>query len=256
MNIQQSKTIIITGAGRGIGRGLALWFAGKKVRVVIAEVNKHEGEQTAERITQSGGEAVFIETDVSSVPSVNRCVERTLDMYGQIDGLVNNAAISPGGSFLETSYELWQKTLSVNLTGVFLMGQAVAKWMAEHSVRGRIVNMASVNSFSAEKGACSYISSKGGVNQLTKAMAVDLAKYHIHVNAIAPGPVLTEQNQHLFEDEPLKTSLRKSLLTDRVGTPEDVAAAVEFLLFGESGYMNGTTIIVDGGYMAYARFDS
>jgi NAD(P)-dependent dehydrogenase (short-subunit alcohol dehydrogenase family) len=253
--LNSAKTIIITGAGRGIGKGLALWFADKNMQVVIAEVNKQDGQNVAETIAASGGEAVFIETDVSSVRSVQLCVERAIETFGKIDGLVNNAAISPGGSFLETTYDLWQKTMDINLTGVFLMSQAAAKWMVEHSVHGKIVNIASINSFAAEKNACSYVSSKGGVNLLTKSMAVDLAPYHINVNAVAPGAVLTEHTENYFESEPIKTALAKSMLTNRIGTPRDIAPAVEFLLSEESRYVNGTTVVVDGGYLAYVRMD-
>lgn len=245
------KTIIITGAGRGIGRGLAFWFATKQMQVVIAEVNKQEGENTAEHIASLGGEAVFIETDVSSEQSVNNCVKKTVDLYGKVDGLINNAAISEQCSFLETSYDLWQKTLNINLTGVFLMSQAVTKWMVENSFRGKIVNIASINSFVAEVDSCAYVSSKGGVNMLTKAMAVDLAKHHINVNAIAPGAILTGHNKGYSKNEP---SLTKYLLTDQIGSPDDIAATAEFLLSNESKYINGSTITVDGGYMAYARW--
>ena len=255
MDSLNGKTIIVTGGGCGIGKGIITRFASRKARVVIADINETEGNNTAKMVKSSGGEALFVKTDVASEQSVQQCVEQAVDVYGSIDYLVNNAAISQGLSFLETPVELWRKTIDINLTGVFLMSRAVVKWMIDHHVSGSIVNMASINSFFAEKNACPYVSSKGGVHMLTKSMAVDLAPYRIRVNAVAPGPIVTEYNKAVFEEEPLQTTLPKNMLADGPGTPNDVAEAVEFLLIGQSGFINGTTLIVDGGFLAYARMD-
>ena len=222
---------------------------------MIADVRREEGESVCSEISLAGGEAFFVETDVTSPQSVERLIEEVDKRFGRLDVLVNNAAISRGDSFLYTSLEKWRATIEVNLTGVFLTGQKAAWYMIRRGIRGRIVNIASTNAFASEKGACPYVASKGGVNQLTKAMAVDLAEYGITVNAVAPGPVLTEANAGTFTLKPLSEAFARAIPAGGPGRPEDVAAAVGFLASDECRFINGATLLVDGGYLAYSRFE-
>ena len=127
--------------------------------------------------------------------------------------------------------------------------------MIEKKTKGKVINIASVNSFAAEKNACPYVASKGGVHQLTKSMAVDLAQYGINVNAIAPGPIMTENNEQSFKSEPTATGIRKGVPLGHSGNPMDIASVAEYLSSDDCKYINGTTIVVDGGYTAYLRQD-
>jgi NAD(P)-dependent dehydrogenase (short-subunit alcohol dehydrogenase family) len=250
-----NKVVIVTGSGRGIGRGIAEWFADRRAVVILAEVDEQAGREAERTIRERGGEAMFVLTDVGSPESVNDAVSRVLERCARIDVLINNAAISQGDSILTTSYEKWSRTLAVNLTGVFLMSQAAAKAMIRNQTAGSIINIASTNAFTAEKNHCSYVASKGGVLMLTKSMAVDLAEYGIRVNAVAPGPILTEQNRDYFEREPLRTGIRRGVPLGHPGKAVDVAAAAGFLASEEATFMTGTTLVVDGGFLSYARFN-
>jgi glucose 1-dehydrogenase len=251
----KDKVVVITGSGRGIGRGIAKWFSKENARVIIAEIDQKLGGNTLNEIQSAGYEALFIKTDVSSEDSVSRCLNTIHEHYGKIDVLINNAAISQGDSFLATSLKKWKRTIDINLTGAFIMGQNVSKYMIEHSINGKIINISSINAYAAEKNACPYVASKGGINQLTKSMAVDLAPYNITVNAIAPGPIITEFNKNDFDTQPTKNAIEKGVPKGKPGNPIDVAVASGFLASEETNYINGTTLTVDGGFMSYLRMD-
>jgi 3-oxoacyl-[acyl-carrier protein] reductase len=262
------KVAIVTGAGRGIGRAIALRLAADGARVVVAE-RDDSGAAVAEELRAAIRETppaaagaandadggLFVRTDVSDPRSVAGLVSATVNRWGRIDVLVNNAAVSLGEAFLDTSLETWNTTLAVNLTGAFLCGQAVARTMVERAIRGRIVNVASVNSHAAERCAASYVASKGGLAQLTRAMAVDLGPHAITANAVAPGPIETEATAALFAEQPYCTGIERGVPLARPGTAREVAAAVRFLVSDEAAFVNGTTLVVDGGFLAYARLD-
>jgi 3-oxoacyl-[acyl-carrier protein] reductase len=245
---------VVTGAGRGIGRAIAARLAASGARVVIAE-RDGSGEQAAAALRERGAEAICVLTDVSDPEQVGVLVERTRSDLGEIDVLVNNAAVSLGESFLETSLETWSRTIAVNLTGPFLCAQAVARAMVGAGTRGRIVNVASINSFAAERRAASYVASKGGIAMLTKAMAVDLAGHGIRVNAVAPGPIRTEATAALFDAEPYRSAIVQGVPLGRSGDAAEVAAAVHFLASEEASFVTGETLVVDGGFIAYLRMD-
>jgi len=248
----KGKISIVTGGGQGIGRGIAIRFAREGSAIVIAQRGSKTADETVKMIRENGGEAVFIQTDLTQPPTIDALVRQTLDVYGRIDVLVNNAAVAGGnGPFLDIPLEEWKRIIDINLTGTFLCSQAVARQMARDEIRGRIINIGSLDSFIAERHAAAYAASKGGVLMLTKAMAVDLAEHGILVNCIAPGSIRVERNAPNYDTEPLRTSLRKGIPLRHTGRPEDIGAIAVFLASDETDFMTGASIVVDGGFSAY-----
>jgi NAD(P)-dependent dehydrogenase (short-subunit alcohol dehydrogenase family) len=252
----KNKIAIITGGGKGIGQGISTRFAEEGAEVVIAQRSKVSAESTAENISTAGGSVLVIPTDLAEPASIEAMVKKVINEFGRIDILVNNAARAGGnGPFLEISLESWQRVIDVNLTGLFYCSQLVARHMVEQKNCGRIINIGSLDSFIAEKNASAYAASKGGVLMLTKAMAVDLAAYGILVNCIAPGSIRVERNAPYYDKEPLRTALAKGIPLGHTGLPEDIAAAAVFLASDDSKFINGTSLVVDGGFTAYLRAD-
>jgi NAD(P)-dependent dehydrogenase (short-subunit alcohol dehydrogenase family) len=250
------KVAIVTGAGRGIGRAIATRLAIEGAKVVIAEMNIKSGEEVAVYLQSCGHEAIAIPVETNNQEFVERMVKDVLYHYGKVDILVNNAGIAGGnGPFLDIKFDVWEKVINVNLTGVFLCSQAVARVMVNQNIEGSIINIGSLDSFAAERGAAAYAASKGGVLILTKAMAVDLASYKIRVNCIAPGSIRVERNASRFDSEPLNTTLPRAIPLGHPGKPEDIAAAAAFLASADSKFITGTSLMVDGGYSAYVRVD-
>ncbi|MFW6033894.1 MAG: SDR family NAD(P)-dependent oxidoreductase [bacterium] len=243
--------VIVTGAGRGIGQAIAWRLARDGWQVVAVDVDESSLAATA-----SSTERVHpVTADISAPAAAARLVREAAEHVGEVDVLVNNAAVSLGESFLETRRQTWQRTLDVNLTGTFACGQAFARWLVEHRRPGRIINLASANSYAAERGAASYVASKGGVLSLTRAMAVDLAPYGILVTAVAPGPIRTSHTAPVFDAPPVRDGIARGVPLGRAGTPEEVAGAVAFLAGADATFVTGTALVVDGGYLGYARFD-
>lgn len=244
--------VIVTGAGRGIGRAVALRFARDGWQVVAVDVDEASVHDTA---SHGGRPVLAVVADVSEPAGAHAAMAAAVDHAGGVDALVNNAAVSLGESFLETRPETWRRTVEVNLTGTFLCGQAVARWLVANGRGGRIVNLASTNSYAAERDAASYVATKGGVLALTRAMAVDLAPHQILVNAVAPGPIRTEHTAAAFDRDPARRGIAGGVPLGRPGTPDEVAGVVNFLCSEDATFLTGAALVVDGGYLAYARFD-
>ena len=247
------KTALITGGGRGIGRGIALRFAQEGAAVAIVQRDEPSARATVDAVVAAGGVAIAPgRTDVSVPEQVARAVSTTIAHFGTIDILINNAGIAgANGPFLDVTFSAWQRIIDVNLSGMFLCGQAVARHMVEHGIRGRIVNVGSVNSFAAEREAAAYVAAKHGVLGLTQAMAIDLASYGITVNCLAPGPITVERNAAMFAS--LQEQIGTGVPLGRPGTIEEAAAAALFLASDEASFVTGATLIVDGGMLAYLR---
>lgn len=245
--ILQGKVAIVTGSTQGIGRGIARRFAAEGADLVVVGRNEGNGQAVVEELRGLGARAIYVRTDVSRAEDVERMAQRTVEEYGQIDVLVNNAGgstVGRGTPFFELSLEDWQYTIDVDLTGTFLCARAAARNMVERK-EGAIINIASVFSYATATGNASYTAAKGAVVQLTKAMAVDLAPHQVRVNCIAPGAIVFE------EDRTVRGTLMGDYLpVERWGRAEDIAAAALFLASEESSYIDGQTITVDGGLLA------
>jgi 3-oxoacyl-[acyl-carrier protein] reductase len=250
------KVAIVSGGGQGIGFAIAKALAREGAAVILAQRTIERAQAAAAQLCSEGVDAKAAGLDVTDGGSVDALVGDALTRYGHIDILVNNAGCAgTNGPFLQLNPAVWRQVVDTNLTGSFLCGQAVARAMTAHGTRGSIVNIGSLNSFSAQKDAAAYAASKGGVLMLTKAMAVDLAPYGIRVNCLAPGSILVERNAPLFSAEPVKSGLAKAIPLGGPGSVEHVAAAALFLASDDSAFMTGATLVIDGGYLAYARIE-
>jgi len=240
------RVVIVTGGAQGIGAACARRFAREGGRVVIADVAREPGEALARDI---GGH--FIACDVGDKAQVDALVAAVLEEAGRIDVLVNNAGIFKAADFLDISEADFDAVLRVNLKGAFLMAQAVARAMVQGGVRGAIVHMSSVNGVMAIPSIASYNVSKGGINQLTRVMALALADHGIRVNAVAPGTIATELAAQavLTSDDARRKILSRTPLK-RLGEPEEVADVVAWLASDAASYVTGEIVTVDGGRMA------
>jgi NAD(P)-dependent dehydrogenase (short-subunit alcohol dehydrogenase family) len=247
----KDKVTIITGAKSGIGLATASRFAYEGAKAVLADVR--DAGQEVREITESGGEALFAQVDVSSEPQVNSLIEKTLSAYGQLDVLVNNAGIELAKKVTDTTVAEWDRLMDVNLKGVFLCCKAAIPVMQRHG-GGVIVNVASELGLVGGSEIAAYSASKGGVVQLTKAMAIDHVDAGIRVNCVCPGPVATPLLEAIIEASPSPEEERRNIiektLLKRVGRPEEIASVILFLACEESSYMTGSVVVVDGGLTA------
>ena len=251
--ILKEKVAIVTGGGSGIGEGIALRFAREGARLVIPDINLEGAEKTRASIEALGQEALSIQADVSNSEEIDRVVKEALERFGRIDILVNNAGIRYSTPFLELSEEDWNRSIAVNLNGVFLFMQRVAREMIRLRTGGRIVNIASVSGFVAVSNRASYCATKAAVIQLTRVAALELAKDDIRVNVIAPGIIETPLTQRykaaLDQDSIMMRSILATVpLGGRMGSPNDVAEAALYLASEASCYVTGSTIVVDAGF--------
>ncbi|MGH6948922.1 MAG: SDR family NAD(P)-dependent oxidoreductase [Kiloniellales bacterium] len=246
----QGKVAIVTGAARGIGLAVAKRFASEGARVVLSDIERTSGEEAAEAIQGAGGDALFLACDVGAKAEVDALIAGAVAAYGRLDILVANAGIVHAADFLELAEEDFDRVLRVNLKGVFLCGQAAARQMVEQDGGGAIVNMSSVNAVMAIPSIAPYVVSKGGINQLTRVMALALAEKGIRVNAIGPGSIATEMAQAVLSDpEKAKGALSRTPL-GRFGEPDEVAKVALFLASDDSSYITGQVIYPDGGRLA------
>ena len=234
------KVVIVTGAGRGIGRAVATSFAEEGARVVIAEKDPATGQDVMRDISAGGGETIFIRTDISIPEQVSLMVGKTVEKFGRIDILVNNAGFGIWKSPLDLTVEEWDDVINTNLRGAFLCAREAARFMKDHG-GGSIINIASTRAFMSEAGSEAYAASKGGVVALTHALAASLAQYRIRVNCISPGWIETGDYSALREADHLQH------FSGRVGRPEDIARACLFLSGEGNDFISGENIIIDGG---------
>ena len=240
------RVCVVTGAAQGIGAACVQRFARENAVVVISDVNDAEGEKLAKEVS-----GLYIHCDVGDKAQVVSLVKQVMEKYGRIDVLVNNAGIFKAADFLEISEADFDAVLRINLKGAFLVAQAVARAMVQGGVRGAIVHMSSVNGVMAIPSIASYNVSKGGINQLTRVMALSLADKGVRVNAVAPGTIATElAAKAVLTSEEAKNKVMSRTPMKRLGTPEEVADAVAWLASDASSYVTADIITIDGGRMA------
>lgn len=246
-NLNQ-KVVIVTGAAQGIGRAIAQRFGAEGARVVVGDVQADKAEAVAQGITDRGGSAIACEADVSDKTQVDAMFDTTLAQFGTVDVLVNNAGlVLPMIHFLEADEAWWRRIVDVNLTGVFLCSHRAAHIMARQE-GGVIINMSSGGATRAHRGFTAYDATKGGIEAVTRAMALDLGPYGIRVNALAPGSIDTSGM-----DEEARHLRGENIPLGRIGEPEDMAGPAVFLASDDARYVTGHCISVDGGMLSQQR---
>jgi glucose 1-dehydrogenase len=241
----EGRVIVVTGAAQGIGQACARLLAEQGAKVALWDVDDAHGAAL-----QTALNTPYFHCDVSKASQVNAALAATVTAFGRVDGLVNNAGIFKAAPFLDITEADWDAVLDVNLKGSFLVGQAVARQLVQQGSGGAIVNMSSVNGRLTIPSIASYNASKGGVDQLTRVMALSLADKNIRVNGVAPGTIATElAAKAVLTSEEAKARIMSRTPMKRLGEPTEIAAVVAFLLSDAASYMSGETVLVDGGRM-------
>ncbi|RJP63402.1 MAG: 2-dehydro-3-deoxy-D-gluconate 5-dehydrogenase KduD [Ignavibacteriales bacterium] len=241
------KTAIVTGGTTGLGRGIALALANAGADIVIVDIV--DDDETKERIAAMGNKVMRIQTDLSKYENIQDVVSKTIAEFGKVDILFNNAGIIRRTPAVDFSERDWDDVMNINSKTVFFLSQAVARDMMKRNY-GKIINTASLLSFSGGITVPSYAASKGAVAQITKALANEWAKYGLNINAIAPGYMITNNTAPLRKDPERTDSITERIPAGRWGNPEDIQGAAIFLASAASDYVNGHVLVVDGGWMA------
>lgn len=241
----EDKVVIVTGAGSGIGEELAHSFGAEGARVILAEFSEESGARVEADLHEQGVDATFIQTDVSEEESAAAMVEGTVNTYGRVDVLINNAGNTRDKSFLGMRREQYDKVVDVHLGGLFNVTQPVARVMAGQETLDAIVNASSISALYGNKGQFNYTAAKGGIISATKTLAIELASKGIRVNAVLPGLTETAMTDEMSEQA--RRMLEAGILLGRMATPKDIAPAYLFLASDAARYITGTTLVVDGG---------
>lgn len=244
----KGKVAIVTGSSRGMGKGMALALARAGAKVVVTGRIESAILEVKNQILQEGGEAICLRLDVQDPSSIERMVDKVVKQFSRIDVLVNNAGTIVRKPALEVTLEEWEKVINTILRGSFLCAQKVAKVMVEKKIKGKIINIGSETSVFGIPNIIAYVAARGGIAQLTKGLAVELAKYNICVNCICPGYFKTAQTEPLFSDPEWVRWVRKRIPMGREGNPDfDLNGIVVFLASDASDYITGQLVFVDGG---------
>jgi len=255
------RVVIVTGAARGIGAACARRFAEEGLRVVIADRDETEGEALAGDLDGGKGRAIFVQCDVSDKLSVNNLMAETRSAFDRVDVLINNAGIVRGGDILSLEIDDFDKVMSVNLRGAFLVARAAARQMVEQieaddaraedcRKRYAIINMSSVNAVVSIADQLAYSASKGALSQMTKSMALALAPWGVRVNAIGPGSINTDLLKNVADDRAAMKRILSRTPLNRIGDPDEIAGVAWFLASKDASYVTGQSLYADGGRLA------
>jgi len=251
----KDKVAIVTGGGTGIGMGISRSLAEAGARVVIVQSAIEKAEKAANELRAEGHEIMPYGADISSREMVQKLIDTTIEEFGRLDILVNNAAVTgswAAAPFLELDDELLERTIAVNLKGTFIVSQEAARKMTENG--GSIIHISSVGAYAAQEGASIYCATKAALLGLTKTMALELAPYNIRVNAIAPGDIETETSEKVVDDikeQGVSGKYFRRIPLDRRGKPAEIGPTAVFLASDDAAYITGETIIIDGGFLIY-----
>ncbi len=241
----KDRVTIVTGAGRNIGESLGKLFAEEGAKVVAVDLDAGRGQEVADAIKTAGHEAVYVKADVSDEQSVKDMVVAAVNAFGRIDIMVNNVAISDNKNIREITLDDWNRTIAVTLTSQFLCCKYVGEQMIEQGDGGAIINIGSTSGFQGRGSAIAYAAAKGGVANLMRALAVQLAPYKIRVNSIVPNKIGSPVGQQDFDpDRPVPN------LVGRAGAPDELARAVLFMASDDASFVIGENLVVDGGMSA------
>jgi 3-oxoacyl-[acyl-carrier protein] reductase len=240
----QDKIALVTGGSRGIGKAIALRLATEGAKVVVSATTKAGADKTAGEIRQNGGQAAGFEANITDAKQVEALIKSTVDQFGALHILVNNAGTTRDNLVMRLSDEDWNAVIATNLTGTFNCIRAASKIMMKQR-SGKIINITSVVALMGNKGQANYCAAKAGIIGLTKSVARELASRNVQINAVAPGFITTDLTAVL--PETAKTAMLQSIPLERMGAPEDVASVVAFLASSDSDYITGQVLNVDGG---------
>ena len=243
----ENKVAIVTGGANGLGEAYVKGIASEAASVVIADLDEKRGKQIVDEIEKSGGKALFVRTDISKKPEVEKMVKTTINQFGSIDILVNNAGILFTAPFEDTTEEMWDKLFAVNVKGLFFCSQAAAVEMKKRK-RGKIINISSIAAIGAQASLCAYSSTKGAVLPITRVFALELAGYNIQVNAVLPGTSNTGMAKAAMVDPEWTRQITAGIPMKRLGETRDLLGAVLYFASSDSDYCTGQTLIVDGGF--------
>jgi len=251
----KGKSAIVTGSATGIGKATAVLFAKEGAQVVVSDVDETGGQQVVNDIKGEGGEAIFVQADISRAEDVQRLVDAAVQTFGRLDVLVNNAAVYRGdGNLMSVPDEIWDQVIAVNLKGTYLCCKFAMARMIE-SGGGSVVNLSSVNALMG-LSLTAYTASKGGVQALTRLLAVEFGPKGVRVNSICPGTIMTENSRAIYAERPgLEERVTKMYPMGKLGAPIDVAECAVYLASDASAFVTGASLVVDGGLMAGRKFE-
>jgi len=237
----KNKVAVVTGAASGIGKAIAEMFLREGAKVVFSDINEPDNFEQSES-------SVFFETDVSKSEEVNALVAFATEKFGTLDIMVNNAGIGPTAEITATDDEMWNKVISVNLSGVFYGIRTAGKYMKENNIHGSIINMSSILGQVGFSAAGAYCAAKGGVNQITRTAALELASNLIRINSIAPGFIKTKMTEGVQSDNAASAFISSSTPLGHMGEADDIAYAAVYLASDESKFVTGSILYADGGW--------